>query len=55
MGLIGYDWVLAQNNLKSSDYVYEDFIEKAKNIVQFTKSRNCDIISLNHIRHYNNR
>jgi 2',3'-cyclic-nucleotide 2'-phosphodiesterase (5'-nucleotidase family) len=54
MGLIEYDWVLTQNTIKPCDYIYQDFIIKAKSLVQFFKSQNCDIIiALTHMRNYN--
>lgn len=54
MGLIEEDWVLIQNNLKSCQYEYEDFILKGKELVEYFKEEQCDvIIALTHMRTYN--
>lgn len=56
MGLIEYDWVLTQNKIKPTDYIYEDYIIKGKQLVKLFKENNCDIIiALTHMRTYNDR
>jgi hypothetical protein len=55
MGLIERDWILTQNKIKPCDFFYVDFVEKAKELVEFLKNiKNCDLlIALTHMRAHN--
>ncbi len=52
MGLIELDWILTQNKINLNDYIYVDYIQKAKELTSFLKfSEKCDIvIALTHMR-----
>lgn len=52
MGLIEFDWILTQNKIKLGEYVYVDYIEKAKELTIFLRnSEKCDlVIALTHMR-----
>ena len=55
MGLIERDWIFTQSKIKPSDFFYVDFVEKAKELVEFLKNnKNCDLlIALTHMRAHN--
>jgi hypothetical protein len=55
MGLIEYEWILTQNKIKKEDYIYVDFIVKARELSYFLKvSEKCDmVIALTHMRTHN--
>jgi 5'-nucleotidase len=56
MGLIEEDWVMTQNKIKSNEYIYIDFISKAKELCKEFKEESCDIIiALTHMRTYNDK
>lgn len=56
MGLIEHDWVLTQNTIKPGEFLYIDFIQKGKGLVEFFKKENCDlIIAMTHMRSYNDK
>jgi 2',3'-cyclic-nucleotide 2'-phosphodiesterase (5'-nucleotidase family) len=51
MGLIEHDWVHTQPTMKPSQFMYEEFIKKGKDLVKFFKTENCNIIiALTHMR-----
>ena len=55
IGLIEYEWILTQNKINKEDFIYVDFIEKAKELSYFLKvTEKCDmIIALTHMRTHN--
>lgn len=54
MGLIELDWLVSQSTVKPEYYVYKDFIECGKKLVEFFQKEKCDlIIALTHMRNYN--
>jgi len=56
MGLIEYDWLSTINTIKKENYIYIDFIIKAKELVKLFKEYGCDfIIALTHMRTYNDK
>jgi 5'-nucleotidase len=56
MGLIEYDWVITQNTIKPTDFEYEDFIKKGKELTSTLKAQGCNfIIALTHMRTYNDK
>ena len=56
MGLIEYDWVATQPSMKPSEFVFEEFIKKGRDLVKFFKSEKCDIIiALTHMRNNNDQ
>ena len=56
MGLIEYDWIQTINTIKKENFIFIDFIDKARELSKFFKQNNCDlIIALTHMRTYNDK
>jgi 5'-nucleotidase len=56
MGLIEYDWIATINSIKKENFIFVDFIVKAKELSKFFKENGCDfIIALTHMRTYNDK
>lgn len=54
MGLIELDWIETLNKVDKNEFIYIDFIIKAKELSKFFKENNCNfIIALTHMRTYN--
>lgn len=56
MGLIEYDWLATINTIKKENFIFIDFIIKAKELSKHFKDIGCDfIIALTHMRTYNDK
>ncbi len=56
MGLIEFDWIATINQIKRENFIFIDFINKAKELCKFFKENNCNfIIALTHMRTYNDK
>ncbi len=56
MGLIEYDWLCTIQVIKKENYIFIDYIKKAKELSKYFKEIGCDfIIALTHMRTYNDK
>lgn len=56
MGLIEFDWITTINSIKKENFIFIDFIVKAKELSKFFQENGCDfIIALTHMRTYNDK